>query len=269
MLSALMSKGYVSKLPLGYIINQNLCFLDGFIIYPLNFSIISVFLIIILKFVILKNLNNRKIRIYQNKGSKLKMNWFFGILKISNYNIVTFIFIILFMIFMLLFQLIIYSIFRFDCFGISKVNISNGYYLSFILLIIVCGIIITIYDFFLNFTKIRKFDIIGIWKDDLYYLRFEAYFIGILCGSCIFIVYMITFYLIGESISYTIFNTLTYLIIYLSFGGFSLFITIIYFFTSFCRYSKVITKEGDLKNLLKSEDGFELMLKTCKKGNHT
>lgn len=244
------------------IVNIRICYLDAFTAYPGNSSLIATSILIFLKFVILKNLNNRKKRIYAKKGEVLEMNIFFRFLKILNSELVTLIIIIFLLIIFAIIQVIMFSIYQFQCFS-SDMFIIDMIYIGIISIMFFFGLFLVIYDLFLNYKKIIYCNFISFMREDIYFIRFEAYLLGLIFSGGSFIFYIILYYL-GDPYIYPAVQTFTFFSLYIFFSGFSLLITIIRFIKDLI--VPPISTEGCLSNFLNTDDGFNIMQEFCKRG---
>lgn len=247
--------------PLSYLINRDLCFVEIFTVYPGIFSTVGMAVLIVFKFVILKNINNQKERIYITKGENMKMNWIFKCLKILNINIVNLFIIVTLFLFQSLMQIIIIAPFQFKCSNL-QFQISYALFIASITILVIFGVLMFFYEIILNIKRILKCDLISFWKEDIYYLRFETYILGIPSGI-VFILSSLINVTTGETVASSILSVISNVLLYLFLGEFALFLTIFNFIKSLICPMKDV---GELTLFLKTEDGNKLMLDACKIG---
>lgn len=196
---------------------NSICLIAILMAFPLIVTIIQLSVLHYLRFIILINLNKRKENLIGSDRMLILMKrlskWYFTLAIIT----------ILFIIFQIIFD---FSI----ALGICSNNI-NYIYNTLIILTALSMIPIAIYDIVINFDKIRKCQVYQFWKEDVFYIRFEIFFLGFIVCFTYFVVLNIVsrfsgFVAVEKGLVYAIFNSILYFLIFFFQALFSLSITI-------------------------------------------
>eukprot|EP01080_Neovahlkampfia_damariscottae_P007878 gene7878-12347_t len=176
----------------------NSCFLNMFIIIPLQVSLVVLIPIFQGRNIILWNLNAKKSLYVDSKKSdesqKLKVSY--RILKFLKKSFVEVVISIAFALLLMFFGFILYVIpitspYPFRC---ENIKITIIYILqNIIIAMLIIGIIILfIVDVIMAIRKALKQGLFILWKEDVFYLRFQLYFLGLGMTAPVFLFTFLT-----------------------------------------------------------------------------
>lgn len=234
--------------------------METFLNIPNNVAIIFLTALNFNKFIILQFLNLRKDKIFDQKEGNITMKWYIKLFKMINKPYLFVIYFAIFYFLICIIELLVLSVFNFKCGNLQGLA-STSTSAIFILLIIIYGIILFICDLVLNFQKIKKCEIKRIYKQDPFNIRFEIYFLGVLCAGSLYVIYFITSVTNMDNLyEFTVFS-IVFIFVYLLLIGFPILATIL-------RMIKLKIKpkfeRGELSSFLNTFEGFEIMLKACR-----
>lgn len=188
------------------------------------------------------------------------MKWYIILFKIANKPYFYLIYFFILYIFTCILEIFVLAAFQFKC-GTTQGTASLTTSSVLLLFVLLYGVILFILDIIINFPKIKKCEFYRMYQEDSFNIRFEFYFIGVFCAG----VFYITNFIISNLNIDNFYDYFTFTIImaflYICLIGFPILSTI-YRLIKDC--FKPETNKGNLKLLLESHEGFEIMLKACK-----
>lgn len=180
-------RGYLANLPLNYLVNYNLCYIESFISYPNNISVVFITLLNYNKFISIQYINKRKEQFFKKKDGEIKETWFINLFKILNGQyFYTLLFIIAYL-FQCFIQLIVLIITRFQCNPLQVILSTIGSLFGIFILIIV-SIILFSFEIYLNFDNIKTCKFRKLFLSDPYYFRIETYIFALFCVVPLYVI---------------------------------------------------------------------------------
>lgn len=191
------------------------------------------------------------------------MKWYIRLFKLMNEPIFYIFYFIIFFLSVCTIQAFVLLAFRFQC-SAAQQTVTQAVTITLIVTFVVIGFILFLLELIINFDSIKRYEFTKILRSDPYYFRVEVYFFT-LCGLVPFyFVYLILslFTSIDNVYELTLFS-ITFFFIYLILIGFPIFTTILRLITTSLQNKGLDENKSALETLLSTDEGFELMYKTC------
>lgn len=240
--------------------NTYYCVVQYLFQYSFLLIIILTSLLHFFRYVILINFAQKKKLFVIKEGEEYgTVNIFFLILKKFEKWYVNVILVVASWVLVSIIFLAIFIITNFQC----NVTIIQYVYVALVALITVLFILVILYDLFLNFNKIRKCKLLSFWKDDVFYFRFEVYFLGILLTAIPFFIFYVVIYQLLTPILVS-FIANSYLLLSLFFYQclFPLIMTIIFTLIDLCKKK---THYDEIQYFISHPERYKLFMKFSKK----
>lgn len=165
------------------------CLVTDLIQKPLLFCLVFLSGLHFFRYVVLLNLGKKKnIIVAENNENPGKVRSLFRCLKICGKWYINLIIILVVAISYSILGVIIFFINGMDC---ARLVLSFGFYVTFLILVLIFMIITVIIDLFSNLDKCKTCQLLLFWKEDIFLYRFEIYFFAVFLGFIIFLIAII------------------------------------------------------------------------------
>jgi hypothetical protein len=218
--------------------------------------------------VILVNVNSRKLLWVENTNQKvLEMRWYWKLVKLSGNWVVSPI--------MIISAYLLFSFYLSGCWIPGA--LEHYWFFAGVPVIIFTAVVVGFADLVTNFHRIRKCEFVQLWKEDVFWFRFELYIIvlGFILPWFVFWYLILsdgnfpTVYFINSDENGLIYaiNTLSFAILYFWQVGFVLMITIIQYVRQ--RIHRKRQNKASIASMLTNAKMREMFRKHSKNGTFT